>query len=101
MPLHEVPALQLAFVDDTLISTCPPEPRNKVVDMWGTVEIGADVDTRNYDEDAVSRLAVIYGDVEVLQLLQYNANIDARGQYGRTPLYCASASGHVKVMQFL
>ena len=30
---HEAPAL-LGFVNDTLVSTYPPEPRNKVASMW-------------------------------------------------------------------
>jgi hypothetical protein len=33
-PLHETPALLLAFVNDTLASTYPPELRNKAVSMW-------------------------------------------------------------------
>ena len=38
MPSHldvppDVPAL-LGFVNDMLMSTCPPEPRNKVASMW-------------------------------------------------------------------
>jgi hypothetical protein len=45
MPLHEIPALLLTFVNDTLISTYPPEPRNKVVSMWLIRTVKEVVDT--------------------------------------------------------
>jgi ankyrin repeat protein len=41
--------------------------------------------------------AAYYGKFEVVQkLIEYGADIDARDQYGRTPLYWASGGHHFK-----
>ena len=63
MPSHldvspDAPAL-LGFVNDTLVSTCPPKPRNKVASMWLICAA-----TRVVDMCPVKKLREVIGELQ-------------------------------------
>jgi len=83
-----------------LLPTATKEGKVKVVQLL--LERGADINSRNANNQTPLGEAATLGNIDVVRLLiERSAEVDSCGRWGWTPLHIASEWGHLEVSRIL